>query len=47
MDFVTKLLKNLGGYDTIQVVVDHLIKSAYFLAIKEADKMEKTNQDLL
>lgn len=41
MDFITKLPKMPGGYDMIQVVIDHLTKSAYFLPIKETEKMEK------
>ena len=36
MDFITKLPKTRRGYDAIWVVVDHLTKSAYFLAIKES-----------
>nr|GEW51266.1 putative reverse transcriptase domain-containing protein [Tanacetum cinerariifolium] len=41
MDFITKLPKTTNGYDTIWVIVDHLIKSAHFLPIKENDPMEK------
>ena len=41
MDFITKLPKTSGGYDTIWVIVDRLTKSAHFLPIKETDKMEK------
>ncbi|GJR32883.1 putative reverse transcriptase domain-containing protein [Tanacetum coccineum] len=41
MDFITKLLKTSSGYDTIWVIVDRLTKSAYFLPIKETDKMER------
>ncbi|KAD5960603.1 hypothetical protein E3N88_12075 [Mikania micrantha] len=41
MDFITKLPRTPSGYDTIWVIVDRLRKSAYFLAIKETDKMEK------
>nr|GEW80646.1 reverse transcriptase domain-containing protein [Tanacetum cinerariifolium] len=41
MDFITKLPKTSSGYDTIWVIVDRLTKSAYFLPIKETDKMER------
>ena len=41
MDFVTKLPKTSGGYDTIWVIVDRLTKSTHFLPIKETDRMEK------
>ncbi|KAI3729061.1 hypothetical protein L6452_17708 [Arctium lappa] len=41
MDFVTKLPKTLRGHDTIWVVVDHLTKSAHFLAMRETLPMEK------
>ncbi|GKA56464.1 putative reverse transcriptase domain-containing protein, partial [Tanacetum coccineum] len=41
MDFVTKLPKPSGGYDTIWVIVDHLTKSAHFLPIRENDSMDK------
>ncbi|KAI3802804.1 hypothetical protein L1987_30947 [Smallanthus sonchifolius] len=41
MDFITKLPKTSGGYDTIWVIVDRLTKSAHFLPIKETDKMER------
>nr|GEV83589.1 putative reverse transcriptase domain-containing protein [Tanacetum cinerariifolium] len=40
MDFITKLPKTSGGYDTIWVIVDHLTKSAHFLPIREKDQME-------
>ncbi|KAI3825066.1 hypothetical protein L1987_06542 [Smallanthus sonchifolius] len=41
MDFITKLPRTPTGCDTIWVIVDHLTKSAHFLAIKETDKMDK------
>nr|GEW48444.1 putative reverse transcriptase domain-containing protein [Tanacetum cinerariifolium] len=41
MDFITKLPKTTNGYDTIWVIVDHLIKSAHFLPMRENDPMEK------
>nr|GEU32311.1 putative reverse transcriptase domain-containing protein [Tanacetum cinerariifolium] len=41
MDFITKLPKMKIGYDTIWVIVDRLIKSAYFLPMRENDPMEK------
>ncbi|GJY13588.1 putative reverse transcriptase domain-containing protein [Tanacetum coccineum] len=41
MDFITKLLRSSGGYDTIWVIVDRLTKSAHFLSISEDYKLEK------
>ncbi|GJS83262.1 putative reverse transcriptase domain-containing protein [Tanacetum coccineum] len=41
MDFVTKLPKTSGGYDTIWVIVDRLTKSAYFLPMRENDSIDK------
>ncbi|KAD3067059.1 hypothetical protein E3N88_34939 [Mikania micrantha] len=41
MDFITKLPRTVGGYDTIWVIVDRLTKSAHFLPIREDYKMEK------
>nr|GEW04469.1 putative reverse transcriptase domain-containing protein [Tanacetum cinerariifolium] len=41
VDFITKLHKTANGYDTIWVIVDHLINSAYFLPMRETDLMEK------
>ncbi|KAI3776312.1 hypothetical protein L1987_46088 [Smallanthus sonchifolius] len=41
MDFITKLPGTPSRCDTIWVIVDRLMKSAHFLAIKEIDKMEK------
>ncbi|GJV84857.1 putative reverse transcriptase domain-containing protein [Tanacetum coccineum] len=41
MDFVTKLPKSSQGYDTIQVIVDRLTKSAIFTPMRETDSMEK------
>ncbi|GKC76330.1 putative reverse transcriptase domain-containing protein, partial [Tanacetum coccineum] len=35
MDFITKLPKTSGGYDTIWMIVDRLTKSAYFLPMRE------------
>ena len=47
MDFITKLPKTTGGYDTIWVIVDRLTKSAHFLAMKETDKMERLTRTYL
>ncbi|GJX43528.1 putative reverse transcriptase domain-containing protein [Tanacetum coccineum] len=41
MDFVTKLPKSSQGYDTIQVIVDRLTKSAIFTPMRKTDSMEK------
>ncbi|GKB31740.1 putative reverse transcriptase domain-containing protein [Tanacetum coccineum] len=41
MDFITKLPKTSGGYDTIWVIVDHLTMSAHFLPMRENDSMDK------
>ncbi|GJU46158.1 putative reverse transcriptase domain-containing protein [Tanacetum coccineum] len=41
MDFVTKLPKTSGGYDTIWVIVDHFTKSTHFLPMRENDSMDK------
>lgn len=41
MDFVTKLPKTLRGHDAIWVIVDHLTKSAHFLAIQETLPLDK------
>ena len=41
MDFITKLPKTTGGFDTIWVIVGVLTKSEHFLVIKETDKTEK------
>ncbi|GJX65521.1 putative reverse transcriptase domain-containing protein [Tanacetum coccineum] len=41
MDFITKLPKTSGGYDTIWVIVDHLTKSAHFFPMRENDSMDK------
>nr|GEV01269.1 hypothetical protein [Tanacetum cinerariifolium] len=40
MDFITKLPRTSSGHDTILVIVDRMIKSAYFLAIREDYQME-------
>ncbi|GJX49965.1 putative reverse transcriptase domain-containing protein [Tanacetum coccineum] len=47
MDFVTKLPKTSIGQDIIWVIVDRLIKSAYFLPMKETDLMEKLTRQYL
>ncbi|GJY08289.1 putative reverse transcriptase domain-containing protein [Tanacetum coccineum] len=47
IDFVTKLPKTTSGQDTIWVIVDRLIKSAYFLPTKETDTMEKLTRQYL
>ena len=44
MDFITKLPKTSGGFDTIWVIVDRLTKSAHFLPIKETDEMSTLAQ---
>nr|GEV30899.1 putative reverse transcriptase domain-containing protein [Tanacetum cinerariifolium] len=41
MNFVTKLPKTSGGYNTIWVIVDRLTKSAHFLLMRENDSMDK------
>ncbi|GKA60105.1 putative reverse transcriptase domain-containing protein [Tanacetum coccineum] len=41
MDFITKLPKTSSGYDAIWVIVDHLMKSAHFLPMKETNTMER------
>ncbi|GJS65925.1 putative reverse transcriptase domain-containing protein [Tanacetum coccineum] len=41
MDFVTKLLRNSSGHDTIWVIVDRLTKSANFLLMREDYKMDR------
>nr|GEX70791.1 reverse transcriptase domain-containing protein [Tanacetum cinerariifolium] len=41
MDFVTKLHRTSGGYDTIWVIVDCLTKSAHFLPMRKDDSMDK------
>ncbi|GKC93545.1 reverse transcriptase domain-containing protein, partial [Tanacetum coccineum] len=44
MDFITELLRNPSGYDSIWVIVDCLTKSALVLPMKETDSMEKLTQ---
>ena len=41
MDFVTSLPRTQKGHDAIWVIVDHLTKSAYFLAINVKDPLPK------
>nr|GFA26721.1 reverse transcriptase domain-containing protein [Tanacetum cinerariifolium] len=41
MDFVMKLPRTSGGYDTIWVIVYSLTKSVHFLPIREEDFMDK------
>nr|GEY61150.1 hypothetical protein [Tanacetum cinerariifolium] len=41
MDFITKLPKSSQGFDTIWVIVDRLIKSAYFFPVRENDPLDK------
>ncbi|GJR25886.1 putative reverse transcriptase domain-containing protein [Tanacetum coccineum] len=41
MDFITKLPRSKNGHDTIGVIVDRLIKSAHFLAIREEYSTER------
>ncbi|GKF84697.1 putative reverse transcriptase domain-containing protein [Tanacetum coccineum] len=43
MDFVTKLPKTSQGYDTIEVIVDRLTKSAMFTPMKEAKREDHSN----
>ncbi|GJT51384.1 reverse transcriptase domain-containing protein [Tanacetum coccineum] len=47
MDFITKLSKTASGQDTIWVIVNRLIKFAYFLPMKETDSMEKLTRQYL
>ncbi|GJW40471.1 putative reverse transcriptase domain-containing protein [Tanacetum coccineum] len=47
MDFVTKLPKTSTGQDMIWVIIDRLIKSAYFLSMKENASMEKLTRQYL
>lgn len=41
MDFIMKLSKTAKGFKAIWVIVDHLTKSAHFLAICENSSFEK------
>ncbi|GKC28827.1 putative reverse transcriptase domain-containing protein [Tanacetum coccineum] len=41
IDFITKLTRTNNGHDAIWVIVDQLIKSAHFLAIRKDFKTEK------
>nr|GEU72509.1 putative reverse transcriptase domain-containing protein [Tanacetum cinerariifolium] len=41
IDFVMKLPKTSGGYDTIWEIMDRLTKSAHFLPMREDDSMDK------
>nr|GEY34304.1 putative reverse transcriptase domain-containing protein [Tanacetum cinerariifolium] len=41
MDFVTRLMRTLSGYESIWVIVDRLTKSALLLPMKKTDSMEK------
>ncbi|GJS04435.1 putative reverse transcriptase domain-containing protein [Tanacetum coccineum] len=41
MDFINKLPKMSGGYDTIWVIVDSLTKSVHFLPMRENDSIDK------
>lgn len=40
MDFITKLPRTSSGHDMIWVVVDRLMKSAHFIAMRETDKFD-------
>nr|GEY98185.1 hypothetical protein [Tanacetum cinerariifolium] len=42
--FALRLSRTLSGYDSIWVLVDRLIKSAYFLPMKQTDRTEKLTQ---
>nr|GEU90193.1 reverse transcriptase domain-containing protein [Tanacetum cinerariifolium] len=44
IDFVSGLPRRPSGYDTIQVIIDRLTKSAHFLLTKKTDSMEKLTQ---
>ncbi|GJV28483.1 putative reverse transcriptase domain-containing protein [Tanacetum coccineum] len=44
MDFITKLTRSIGCYDTIWVIVDRLTKSAHFLTIREDYMLEKLSR---
>nr|GEW44333.1 hypothetical protein [Tanacetum cinerariifolium] len=41
LEYSIQLPKTLNGYDTIWVIVDRLIESAYLLPMKESDLMER------
>ncbi|GJQ90112.1 putative reverse transcriptase domain-containing protein [Tanacetum coccineum] len=41
MDFINKLPRTSSGHDSIWVIVDRLIKSSHFLAIRKDYKIEK------
>ena len=41
MDFASGLLKSSEGYDSIQVTVDRMTKSAHFLHVKTTDPIRK------
>ncbi|GJU01663.1 putative reverse transcriptase domain-containing protein [Tanacetum coccineum] len=41
MDFVTRLPRTSSGHDIIWVIVNRLIKSAYFLTMREDYKMDR------
>ena len=41
MDFVVGLLKTLGKFDSIWVIVDMLTKSAHFIPVKMTYSAEK------
>ena len=41
MDFITKLPWTDKGFDSIWVIVDHMTKSAHFLAIQDNSSAEK------
>ena len=41
MDFVTRLPRTLGGYNSIWVIIDQLTKSAHFLPTKVSFSMDQ------
>ena len=41
MDFISSLPRTISGNDVVWVIVDHLTKSAHFLAIRVVFSLEK------
>ena len=44
MDFVVGLPRTAGGYDSIWVIIDRLMKSAHFLEVKTTYTVEQYAQ---